>query len=45
MGNFKACVKLKERACERGNKWKILKVNLDQRLWSKYIEGCVCGCT
>lgn len=45
MGDFKACVKLRERAYGRGNKWKILKVNLDQRLWNKCSEGseCVCG--
>ena len=43
MGDFKECIKLRERAYERGNKWKILKVNLDQRLWINCIEGCVWG--
>ena len=38
MGDFKECVKLRERAYERGNKWKKLKVNLDQRLWIKCTE-------
>ena len=44
MVDFKACVKLRERAYERGNKWKILKVNLDQRLWNKCSEGSECMC-